>query len=362
MKMFFKLFFLSFFIFLKSHGTDFIIRDLGTLANDESQGSSINNNNVVVGSFKNTSSEKYDFIWDQSHGMTILPCADKSVSYQRPFINNLNQVAGVYWYETNNWFFENTTRKHLYIYHSDGSFEDIGWPKKWKNKPILEWQTISLWDEKDLAIVDFNDLGQILIANSSDVSKVTEYAIWHQGKYKYIDPAQIDRAYGLNNCGLILGRRWPQNKKGTDVPQLVLYDFERNMHQIITNDVNFFHKDFNDKGQVILVQMLEDQDIVKGFFWDPKQGLIAYQSFIPFAINNLEQMIGMQESKDEKFIPSFWWHGELTDLNQTLQIGSLDCPWENINLPTSLNDNGWIIGLGLFDNKKHGYVLIPTDL
>lgn len=340
-----------------AQGLDFTIQDLGTLTADESIATSINNQNVIVGQIKKIDGVN-DFIWEQEKGLTLLPFPS---TYQNPLLNNHNQLVGLFWLQTNYWFNTNTRSKHVYLWNA-GSYEDLKTPKDWKIQKLEDWQKSSSWDEKELKILSFNDHQQILIANSNNLEKATRFAIWQDGVFTDIDSTILDRPYKINNQGQILGRKWIKTESG-NVPILVLYHLKEGTTVEIMKDVNIMNRSLNDQGQVLVVQALKDQNLIKGMLWDPEQGLTNLDDFIPFVFNNCHQMVGVQisELKKENFVFLFWNNGEMINLNNAMKLHEIDSLWSNIVSIEGLNDNGYIIGQGLFDGKKHAFVLIPSD-
>lgn len=333
-------------------GSNFTIQDLGTLANDQSIPSSINNNNMVAGMVVDKGLN-IDFIWDKYNGLT---CLTHQSSFQPPLINNNNTIAGIFWKKTNNWFTKNTRSKHFYFRFPDGSFQDIGVPQKWNNNSIEDWQTHFLWDDKEFGIVGFNDKKQVLISNSLNPTKATAFAVWQNGDFKFIDADSLSLAYDMNNDGLILGRKWIK-EDGRDVPMLVLYDFEQNRTVEIMRDVNLFNKKLNNQGQVVIIQGAKEKNFV-GFLWDQHNGLIPLKDFLPLRANGKNQMVGLKAIED-KLLYFLWDQGELLNLNEVLKIGDSDSIWNEISGITGINDNCYIIGQGIFDGKKHAFIISP---
>lgn len=329
-------------------GTNFVIQDLGTLANNESIANSINNHDMVAGRIVEQGRD-IDFIWEKEKGLSCLP---HQSSYQLPFINNNNTAAGIFWEKTNYWFSKNTRSKHIYLRYSDGTFRDIGVPKKWKAQNLEEWQTPSLWDDKGLGIVGFNDSEQILLANSVNINKATEFAIWHNGDFQYIDPNELSLAYDINKDGLILGRKWIK-KEGLDVPLLVLYDIRQQTSIEIMNDVNLANKKFDRQGQVMITQGIKN---LTGFLWNTKDGLIPLNDFLPIDANCRNQIVGLKilHNKPVFFLLA---NGKMFNLNKELEIGAADSIWTEIKTISSINDNCYILGQGVFDGKKHAFVI-----
>lgn len=336
----------------------YTIHDLGTLATDESYVTGINNQNAIVGYIKQ-SREVKDFIWEPNKGLIFLPYS----SYQFPLINNHNQVAGIFWHKTDHWFKKNTYSKHVYIYHSDGSIQDHYFPIHWELEQLnVAWQTPSSFYEKDLGIIAFNDDQQILVANSNEISKATQFAIWQNGIFKDIDTNVISIAYGINNRGVILGRKWVQ-KAGQNIPMLVLYNPIDGTITEIMKDIHIINRQLNDQGQVITLQISQDEMICKGSLWDPSKGLIELENFAPLALNNCNQIVGFQisEIQNKKFVPLMWTPDEVISLSQFIELDNIDSIWSEICFFKAINDNGYIIGQGLFDKKKHAFVLIPHE-
>ena|GEM_PF-6184266 len=338
---------------LNLQALSYIVQDLGTLASNESHVTGINNQNSIVG-FTKQAGNINDFIWNPNQGLVSLPYP----SYQLTLVNNHNQVVGIFWHETNYWFANNIHSKHLYIYHNDAFIQDVGSPKQWKMQELEHWQTLSTRDNKELGVLAFNDHQQILVSNSSQSNKATQFAIWENGIFKDIDNSIISNAYGMNNQGLVLGRKWVQ-KDGVNVPMLVLYNsMEGTIFEII-KDINIVKRQLNDLGQVIVFQVKES--VSKGFLWDPKKGLIDLEDFAPLALNNCDQIVGFQisELKNKKLVPLMWTPYETISLSQSIGSSNPESIWDEIVSFNGINDNGYIIGQGLFDGKKHAFVLIP---
>ena len=338
---------------LNLQALNYIIQDLGTLSTDESCATRINNQNWIVG-FTKQAGKVTDFIWKPDQELVSLPHPTSQV----PLINNHNQMTGIFWHETNYWFANNFRSKHLYIYHNDGLIQDLGAPKHWKIQELSLWQTPSTWDDKELGLLAFNDHQQILLSNASDPKKATQYAIWENGTFKDIDSQAISSAYGMNHQGVILGRKWVQ-QEGVNVPMLVLYHSTEGTIVEIMKDVNIIHRQLNDLGQVIAFQVKES--VAKGFLWDPKKGLIDLEDFAPLVFNNCDQIIGLQisEFQNQKTVPLIWTPDGVVSLAQLIGLNNPESLWGKIVSIDGINDNGYIIGQGLFDGKNHAFVLIP---
>jgi len=334
-------------------GVTYKLQDLGTLSNILSIPSSINNQNTVVG-YTEDPQVQYDFSWTPIDEMT---CFVKEPTYQNLLINNLNQIVGIYWYKTNNWFFSDTQSKHVFMQDADGSFHDFGAPKEWNMQELDDWQTPSAWDTKEISILAFNDLGQILLVNSHDHSKVNLFAIYQNGVYKHYDSKTLNAVYALNNQGIILGKKLIKDETGI-YPMLVLYDIVNDTFQTVMKDVNFVKYSFNDRGQIGLVQT--NGSLFKGLLWDPELGTIDLNAFLPLAINNNSQMAGVEMQENGDFVYQVLRDGKILNLNAICGLDKVDSIWKFTALK-AINDNGYIIGQGIFDGKSHGFLLVPVE-
>lgn len=342
-------------------GLSFTIQDLGTLALEESVASGINNHNVIVGRMTEVDGTLKNFIWHPERGLISLPCTS---SYQLPLINNHHQMVNLFWHRKTYWLARATRSKHLCILQNDGTYEDIGAPQQWKMQVLDDWQQSStFYDEKELGILSFNDHQEVLIANSSKLNKATQFAVWQGGAFKDIDPNILKIAYRMNNQSMILGRQWVETQRG-NIPVLVLYDLNQGTTLPIMRDTDLINREFNDQGQVIVTHVLKDKKIFKGLLWDAlEQDVIELEDLIPIALNNRNQVVGYKTSQVQKenLVLLLWDNGEVTNINKIIGIGKEDCLWSEVTSVQGINDNGYIIGQGIFDGKKHAFVLIPFE-
>ncbi len=332
----------------------YTLQDLGTLESQVSLVKKINNKNTVIGIKEDEETLSY-FSWHPLNGLISFPERCVRVA---PFINNHDQVAGMFWHRTDYWFVENLTSKNLFIREPNQSFANIGYPDKWKNEQLKmeDWKTPNAWDNNKLSIVAFNDQGQLFLINSTDTQKATKGAVWQNGEFHYIDPSKLCHLYAANNQGLILGRRWIENEQGK-CPMLGLYDFSQDTFCPIMKDVDIINYAINDRGQVILVK--EHPKALEGLLWDAETGFTVLDNFYPIALNNKDQMIGMS-MQDEAVRFVLWNNGETIDLGEMLDLENSHTAWARIKNLEDINDNGYIIGEGLYDGKTHGFVLIPS--
>lgn len=352
-----KLLALLFCVTTSLQASRFVIQDLGPLPDELFYANAFNNRDVVAGNhvLEDGTSMTTDFILDKKTGLTRLPHV---ATYQSPLINNQNTVVGLYWHKTNHWF-ENTQSKHIYFRYSDGFFRDIGAPDKWI---IQSLSTISrpnfLHDNRELGLVSFNDRGQILVSNASNSfirKAATRFAVWQDGQFIYLDENALSFAFGMNNEGLILGTK----NIGVDqrkVSMLVLYDFERDTTIEIMEDINLWNTKLNDRGEVLFIQATKNE--LKGYLWNQENGLVPLNGFLPIAMNNHHQMIGVKNFLERKSVSYLWDQGEMINLQDDLKSDANNQLWSDI-IFHNINDRGHILGEGTYDGKKHLLILIP---
>lgn len=341
---------------LSLSGLHYTIQDLGTLESQASQVNKINSNNIVIGLKEDQESKFSYFSWHPLNALTSFPeKAVKSV----PFINNHDQIAGMFWHRTDYWFVENLTSKNLFIREADQSFANLGYPEKWKDEQqkMDGWKTPNVWDNQKLSIIAFNDLGQLFLSDSSNMHKATKAAIWQNGTFHYLDSSKLCRIYAANNHGLILGRRWIENEQGK-CPMLGIYDFSQDTFYPIVKDVDMIYYAINDRRQVIFIK--KTPEAAESFLWDAETGFTSLDNFYPMAFNNKDQMIGFSIENETPFFV-LWDKGEIIDLERMLDLEHSHTAWVRIKNLKDINDNGYIIGEGQYDNKIHGFVLIPSD-
>ncbi len=332
----------------------YTLQDLGTLESQQSLVNKINNNNTVIGIQEDSKDLSY-FSWHPLNGLVSFPerCV-RSI----PFINNQDQIAGLFWHQTDYWFAENFTSKNLFIREPNQSFTSIGYPEKWKDEQqkIEKWQTPNVWDNNKLSIVSFNDSGQLFLTDSTTMHKSTKIAVWQNATFHYLDSSKLSHLYAANNSGLMLGRRWIENEQGK-CPMLGIYDFNQDTFYPIMKDVNIISYAMNDRGQVILVK--EHLKALEGLLWDIESGFTTLTNFYPVALNNKDQMIGLH-LQDETPLFALWNKGEIIDLGKMLDLEQSHTAWVRIKTLKGINDNGYIIGEGQYDGKTHAFVLIPS--
>lgn len=351
-------FFLCTFSILSLDALQFKLQDLGTLSYDNSKVGRINSQGIITGQVMREK-KPHNFIWQSGKGLTIL---DYIPSCDPPFINNHNSLADIFWYYTNYWVFDNEGFKHICLVKPEHKLEDIMFPQGWPIQNLEHWQDPTAWDKHELSIIGFNDLNQILVTNACQSKKRTQFAIWEDNKFKPIDPAVLEKVYGMNNQGFLLGRKW-MTQDGHYVPMLVLYNLIDETVIPVMKDLELMARKLNDQNQIIGVKKhVNGPNKAEGFLWSLDTGFISLRSFLPVAANSKGHLLGFKMSPgNSKLNPTLIYEGEEFDLNQLLDFENSPSAWVRIETVSGINDDGWIIGEGIFDDKEHGFVLIPVN-
>lgn len=143
---------------------------------------------------------------------------------------------------------------------------------------------------------------------------------------------------------------------------LVLYNPADGSVTPLMKDVNLVRRRLNDRNQVILFQVIKSQRIARGFLWEPEKGLTDLENFAPMAFNNHDQIVGYHIQLEQTMPPApvLWTQGEVVPLAQFVNGSEEnDSIWGNVISLTAINDNGYIIGQALFEDKKHAFILVP---
>ncbi len=339
-----------------AHAHTFTIQDLGDLRGAETRPSGFSGE-FVVGKV----ADSYDFIWTAQDGLQELSHRN---SNQMPFINKSGDMVGIFWKKSNHWFWENSWSKSLYLRKADGSFADLKMPSIWDIRSVEEWKIgyasekeelfkeLSFWDKKDVSILAFNNKGEILLGNSTKIPEVNRFSLWNGELFIELN-LPLDRVYKMDDRGVLLGRKWVKTDQGM-APFLVLYDWRRQetLEELIP-DLHFISRELTQQGQVLLAQEIKGEERLVGLFWDPLEGWVDVGSFVPFKANRNGQMIGFVNGLGM----ALWDRGEVIDLEGALGVGGPQCVWSKITHLLDINDQGDVLGEGIFEGKRHGFLL-----
>lgn len=334
------------------------IQDLGTLANEKSSAYAINQAGSIAGKVT-LKEEEFFFIWKKESGVQVLNFPS---ACGIPIINNLEQIAGVYWFKTSHWFASNYRSKHLFIWDDQHQLQDLGLPSGWEDQQLSDWQVGDLWDNHKLAVKGFNDRGEILVVNSCNNNKVTQIAVWKDHSFQKIPSTILDRAFAINNQSHVLGRT-QCIENGIQFSFLCVYDLNT-AEMIIKVPVKgvLIGTGLNDHDQLIGVMVDQASQGLKGFLWDSTNGMTYFNEFIPLAINNKGNVLGYQ-MEDSKKIPCVWQKGKFFNLNQELNLSyDFNHGWISVTSLYAINDLGQIVGEGFNGDSKHAFLINPLEL
>lgn len=339
----------------------FEFKNLGVVSTAPIQLSSMNNNNIVTGFF-GENSDRY-FFWSEELGFTEIPLT--AVKTQSPLINNNDQIAGVYWKKKGGAMFfpDFYIQKEIFIQGVDGSFEEVPFPPKWINRPesrLIVWMNGEQIRSEEINIRDFNDYGDLLVANTSLVTSTSNvnFAVWKNGKYTPLKKEQFERIYSFASDGRIFALQKPQEHQIYST--FVFYDVETDTAQElfpITNISTVASKP-NKNNQIAYTKLDRVANTSYGYLWDPEAGERLIGAIAPFNLNSKGQILGT--GIKDKNIQYLWDNGKEINLTQELKNLTRHDPWGRITV-SKINENGIIFGTGFYKGQVHSFLLVPVS-
>ena len=162
-------------------------------------------------------------------------------------------------------------------------------------------------------------------------------------------------AYDINNAGQIVGSsRTPQ-----DLGRACLWQNGQAIDLGTLGGSTSEAVAINDLGMIVgssAVNPSRDE----GFIWHDgvmtSAGTLGGTRSGLLGINNLGQAVGFSLNAAGQS-RAVIWDGELVDLNTLLPPGS---GWERLEVATGINDQGFIIGNGIYNGRQRGFLIIPS--
>lgn len=306
------------------------ISDLGTLDTSTSYATSINNKGQVCGTYYDIVKKKiFVFLWDPHNGLRKLGI--QALHYNHIFINNNGQVAGTY---TNDSHYGRT-----FTWDPSSGFLDLN--LKMTN----------------LQVVDFNDLGQILIRTNT----LDSLFCWDNGLLNKIilDNVTSYWNFRINNSSEVFGEIVILNEKKLGQHGACHFSIQNNVPRnlkLVELKGNAYIGNINEQGYA--VGSVSTKNSTRGFVWHTHFGINFTPGFIPQCINSEGIMIG----KNEASRLSIWDRGIITDLIESLDLDNdMSTNWESIDQVYDFNDLGQIVGVGTINNQTHAFLLTPVD-
>lgn len=290
----------------------------------------INQNGQVCGTIKPGNKKSTQlFIWDAITGLKINAIEPLS----SPVINNQAQVG--------------TT------------VLDKGW--FWKGFKGLVWDSVQ--DNVSVyfpnAVVrDIADDGSVLLmdkfAKISKENPNAKLSLFQNGEYLTQPLEQLQQIDKLNQHSQVLGTIIQKDQNQMACPTLI--NLKTGISDNLIFDDNAYGYDVNDKGQVVGQFFDPVQKHWKGFCWDPVDGLTLLEDFLPYAMNNMGQIIGLDAQQN----PAIWENGDIKNLNAISKQAPGDL-WQSLIRVTGINDRGQIIGWGLVGSDHQAFILNPME-
>lgn len=207
---------------------------------------------------------------------------------------------------------------------------------------------------------DVNDAG-VVVGSSFDANG-NERAFWWNGTLHDLGTVGGDqsRAYAINNWGDIVGMAMPPSndrfhaffsKAGSPLydlgtlggPTSRAYDVNENRHACGWSQVAW------------------SPTASRGFLWADgvmkEIGTAGGEYSAAFALNDRDEVVGMTERTDGKYVAFVWRNGRLDDLNTLLPQGTgwlLTRAWD-------IDEHGVIVGEGMLNGEPRAFVLAPAS-
>lgn len=172
--------------------------------------------------------------------------------------------------------------------------------------------------------------------------------------YKYLPTDSL--GFTLNDEGHVIG---VQNQK------VFLWDTQNMVYSKPLSDdleVDFFTANRSDHA----LGVVEDEDgEQRSFFFNPsaEEPLVWIKKFKKLetrleAINDLDQAVGWASSMKE--LKAILWSPQngFTDLQKTIPR---DTKWSKLLFAHAINNQGWITGMGMFEEQMESFLLIPKQ-
>lgn len=317
----------------------YTVQSLGTFEGKSSSPKALNQNGTVLGHI-NLESPHF-FYWNPEQGLKLL---GEGFEKDSICLNNNNQIVISKNIRTNGWFSDSIVKKHFLL--SDGIEQEISFPEEFTNPSVLA----------------INDQGQILFReNHPPKTKRSTARVFQEGEWTLLDKDFF--GLSMNNQGDISGLLISMCHSD---PIACIYNLHTKAFLTIGLD-SYWEKypnwvvlpfKISDTRQVIgqLAIMYTYEGV--GFTYHPETGMQVLENFLPGAVNNMNQIIGV--IKDSKR-PAIYENNEAKEI-EIDPVSSDSIGLREIVSLHSINDKGQILGQGIFkDGSKHVILLNPAS-
>jgi hypothetical protein len=325
--------------------------DLGLLAHEESEATSINHQGQICGHFLKGKTN-YLFIWEKGKKYNY--------SYQRistnPVINNDGHIYGSSLSRVKRGLWELDQEsifkwENPFSYFTYFNVSNIGFPPSLYSTAYVEHRT-AFWD--------VNDLGQVLTMNQNVINTKLNYEIWLYDNHEFvrIDNPDFNAAIKINNQSQLLCYFFDGPFGSRTMKTAVHHLNDGTTHYLPFAESKGY--DLNDLGEVVGIFFTLDTHRIHGFFGNPSGEILKIDNFVPKALNNHRQIIGKYLDGEKKGKPAIWDDGVLRDLSDLTElVDDQGNQWHSLDILIDINDRGEIIGEGLYMGKTHAFLLIP---
>jgi len=377
MKSIFKLIMFFICVISNAYSISYSVHDLGLGSYESSNPCKINHAGTIVGKFKErdeSHTDSYtDFMWTSEKGLILLN-PKQATEKQNPFLNENNQVIGLYWKQYNGWFHKYQDQ-NLYTYSIDNGFIDISPPSSWEREQIgifytpwaADYNTHFAWKTKSLNLLGYTDKEELLVKQNG------QYGIWQYGTFTNMTFNDQDTPMSMDSWGRIFILRTIDTKQSIggyvymedlSSDPFVFNYFEDHPEDALENASRAASMIFKilKQGKVLgaVVGVSQDKSVQGGYIWTPEEGYTLLKNFIPLTGNDNGQMIGFGLfEKDCSSECAFWENGQMHKLEDLISDKEENKLTTILNL-VDMNDKGQIIIQARGADGDHAYLLNPN--
>jgi len=357
-----KILYVFSFLFLCScfnvNAASYKLIDLGLLSYDASVVTGINNRGQVTGVYVKDS-KHYVFFWDKTLKCTRVYNADGAK------INNNSNIFGSYLAEKCY-----SSASSSYCFHAGEQRQIFSWHPIQSDKYQSLGSPLTI-DFRDFALTiwDTNDIDQVLVMDTDviDLQKARKTRgqgiqtwVYHNGVFNLLKSEKITGALRINNNSKILAWHYVMDGWFCSKVETVIYDYNTKETKVLDFEDSAYGMDINDKNQVVGVFF--DQGQVKGFFGDPQgSDFIVLDNIQAKSVNNRGQILGTFSSGANKDKYVIWDQGKETKLSEISLVDNEGHLWQSLDTLVDINDQGQIIGEGIYKGKSLSFLLEPVE-